>query len=94
MCANDHIFLDPKERGESRRFAARGIAMPDEDKLRPGDIIYRIGHSDKSYAEGVAGAWWMRSDTFEYLCAKSARDNPEMRADRAFRKLFRIKLVH
>jgi hypothetical protein len=90
---NDHYFFDKEERAASRRFAARGISIPEEDKLRPGETIYRIGHSDKSYEDGVAGAWWVRAETFEYLCSKSQTDDPDVRPDRAFRKLFRMKLA-
>lgn len=92
-CANDHFFLDPAERTKYERFAKQGISFPEEDKLERDTVIYRIGHSNKSYNTNISSPWWMRDSTFDYLRIKAERDNPEMRGDRAFRKLFRNKLA-
>ena len=90
---NDHLFFDPASRARTRKIAKMGMDMPEEDKLRPGEVIFRIAHSDRAYDDGVAGLWWIRKDTFDYLCIKSGQVDPDMRPDRAFRRLFRLKLA-
>jgi hypothetical protein len=92
-CENDHYFLDPVERAASRRFAATGISMPEETKLRSGQILYRMGHSTRSYSQGAGSPWWISDATFDYLRAKAQEVWPEMAADRAFRRIFRQKLA-
>lgn len=92
-CLNDHDFLDPAARSKSLAFARRGISMPDETKLRPGQILYRFAHSNKTYDEGVAGAWWMTDATFDYLRQRASEVGQHGREDRAVRSLYRQKLA-
>lgn len=91
-CLNDHHFLDPDARKTSREFAMRGIGIPDEIKLRPGQILFRLGHSTSSYDQGVAGAWWMTDATFDYI-TRTAFAASDRRPDKAVRDMMRTKLA-
>lgn len=92
-CLNDHYFLDPATRQQSLAFARRGIQFPEEIKLAAGSIIYRIAHSTGTFAESVAGSWWVSEATFSYIRQIAANASPEMRPDRAFRSAYRQKLA-
>ena len=92
-CLNDMYFLDADERAKSLAFARRGISMPEEIKLRPGQILFRFAHSTRQFHEGVAGAWWITDSTFDYLKSRALDVGSHQRADRAVRSLYRQKVA-
>lgn len=91
--ANQNLFDDPREydrhkaaaSGFSGGRARGGIAFITEDKVRPGEILYRIGHSNMPMTVNMSSPWWMREDTFEHImgCADRAGSDPQ--------QLFRMK---
>lgn len=92
-CMNDHDFLDPASRARSVAVARRGIIAPQEIKLRPGQILFRFGHSSASYDQTVGGLWWMTDATFHHVMRTAQTISPNMRPDRAVRDLYRQKLA-
>lgn len=90
---NDHYFMDPETRQQSLALARSGIQFPEETKLRAGSIVYRIAHSDRSFEDAVAGAWWMTEEAFSHVKSIASKAYPETRQDRAFRSVYRQKLA-
>lgn len=59
------------------RSARGGISFPQEVKIRPGEVLIRIGHSVNAKGapipdwENLTSPWWMTSGTFLEIAARS-----------------------
>jgi hypothetical protein len=93
MSANDRYFLNPvydsflrDAQGKLEGAARGGIqGTVEPDKLKPGETIYRIGHSTSSDDVNISSPWWMRSQTFYEIAARADRHEID------FQDLFRHK---
>lgn len=91
--ANQALFDDPKEHqrlkaiasGFSKSGIRGGIAFVIEDKVRTGETIYRIGHSNLPMTIKMSSPWWMRDAAFAHIMgsADAAGSDP--------RDLYRMK---
>jgi hypothetical protein len=91
--ANQALFDDPREHqrlkaiasGFSKSGIRGGIAFVTEDKVRAGETIYRIGHSNLPMTINMSSPWWMRDAAFAHIMgsAEAAGSDP--------RDLYRMK---
>ena len=63
MELNASFFVEP-ERSRQIRYAKQGLLSPEEDKLRPGLMLYRVGHSSLSEEENFSSPWWMDYEAY------------------------------
>nr|WP_294545194.1 hypothetical protein [uncultured Rhodopila sp.] len=90
---NQSFFDDPRERDRQLTFAGgynatgvRGGIWPiTEDKLRPGEVIFRVGHSTMPMTKNMSSPWWMRDESFYAICDASERSGTGLP------KLYRMK---
>jgi hypothetical protein len=72
---NQSLFDDPNEYGRLKAFASGhsngrirgGMSFIEEDKIRVGEVIYRVGHSNKTADENISSPWWMRDSLLYYI---------------------------
>jgi len=91
--ANQRFFDDPAEYNRQSGFAGgygtagvRGGIWPmTQDKLRPGEVIFRIGHSTLPMTRNMSSPWWMRDESFYEICGASERSQTPLP------QLFRMK---
>jgi len=84
--ANQHFFDDPEELNRQTGYAGgfdasgvRGGMWPiTQDKLRPGEIIYRVGHSTLPMTKNMSSPWWMRDESFYAICSAAERSGTEL----------------
>ena len=90
---NQKFFDDPMEYQRQMNFAGgysakgvRGGMWPlTEDKLRPGEVIFRVGHSNLPMTKNISSPWWMRDESFYAICDASERSGT------ALPSLYRMK---
>jgi hypothetical protein len=85
--ANQALFDSPKEYQRLRAIASGlsksgirgGISFITEDKVRAGEVIYRIGHSNLPMTINMSSPWWMRDSAFAYImgAAEAAGSDPQ-----------------
>jgi hypothetical protein len=83
---NQSFFDDPRERDRQLTFAGgygangvRGGIWPiTEDKLRPGEVIFRVGHSTMPMTKNMSSPWWMRDESFYAICDASERSGTDL----------------
>lgn len=79
-----------------------GIWPMTEDKLRPGEVIFRVGHSNLPMTQNMSSPWWLRDESFYAICDASERTRkslaeskkPDDRSERhrtSLGNLFRMK---
>jgi hypothetical protein len=94
MSANDRYFTNPVQyqrflkdaQGKLAGAARGGIqGTVEPDKLKPGETIYRIGHSNRPDDVNISSPWWMRSQTFYEIASRAERHEID------FQDLFRHK---
>jgi len=84
--ANQSFFDDPAEYNRQIDFAGgysesgvRGGIWPvTQDKLRPGEVIYRVGHSNMAMTKNMSSPWWMRDESFYAICNASERSGTDI----------------
>jgi hypothetical protein len=84
--ANQSFFDDPKELDRQMNFAGGygangvvgGIWPITQDKLRPGEVIYRVGHSTQPMTKNMSSPWWMRDESFYAICDASDRSGTQL----------------
>ncbi len=90
---NQSFFDDPAEYERQLTFAGgygakgvRGGIWPiTQDKLRPGEVIYRVGHSTLPMTKNMSSPWWMRDESFYAICDASERSGTSLP------QLYRVK---
>lgn len=93
QATNQHFFEDPAEYNRQIEFAGgysksgvRGGIWPvTQDKLRPGEVIYRVGHSSMPMTKNMSSPWWMRDESFYAICGASQRSGT------ALENIYRMK---
>jgi hypothetical protein len=93
QAANQALFDDPDQyqrlkaiaSGVSKSGILGGMTFVTEDKVRAGEMIYRIGHSTMPMTLNMSSPWWMRDSTFEHI--KSTTEA----VDGDLQELYRIK---
>lgn len=94
MSANDQYFTNAVQyqrflkdaQGKFWGAAKGGIqGTVEPDKLKPGEKIYRIGHSNRPDDVNFSSPWWMRSQTFYEIASRAERHEID------FQDLFRHK---
>lgn len=83
---NQFFFDDPAERNRQVDFAGgygvdgvRGGIWPmTEDKLRPGEVIFRVGHSNLPMTKNMSSSWWLRDESFYAICDASERSRTSL----------------
>jgi hypothetical protein len=93
--ANQALFDDAQEYQRLKAIASGfngekgeiigGMSFITEDKVRSGDVIYRIGHSNKERAINISSPWWMRDAAFRHIMGASEA------ADSDPQELYRMK---
>jgi len=79
--ANQSFFSNPKEysrlmliaAGHSNSGVRGGMTSITEDKIRAGERIYRVGHSNLPMTINMSSPWWMREETFLYIMGVAER---------------------
>jgi hypothetical protein len=83
---NQGFFDDTKEYNRQIGFAGgygangvRGGIWPlTQDKLRPGEVIFRVGHSTLPMTKNMSSPWWMRDESFYAICDASGRSGTSL----------------
>jgi hypothetical protein len=83
---NQSLFDDPKEYDRQMEYAGgyaaggvRGGIWPvTQDKLRPGEVIFRVGHSSLPMTKNMSSPWWMRDESFYAICDASERSGTRL----------------
>ncbi len=57
--------------GISRDRVRGGMYAVTQDKLRPGEVIYRVGHSMMPMTKNMSSPWWMRDESFYEIVGAS-----------------------
>jgi hypothetical protein len=90
---NQSFFDDPREYDRQAALAGgyndngvRGGIWPmTQDKLRPGEVIFRVGHSNLPMTRNMSSSWWMRDESYYAICDASERSGT------ALPNLYRMK---
>jgi hypothetical protein len=91
--ANQSLFNDPKEYnrlkamacGVSRNGIRGGLSFVTEDKVRAGETIFRIGHSNLPMTLNMSSPWWIREAAFDHIMETAAHAGSDPQ------ELFRMK---
>ena len=77
--ANQSLFDDPASfnrliaiaTGISDDRVRGGMYGITQDKLRPGELIFRVGHSTLPMTKNMSSPWWMRDESFYAILGAS-----------------------
>jgi hypothetical protein len=75
---NQHLFDDQTERNRlfliasgrsSDGYSRGGISFIQEDKVNPGEALYRVGQSTLPMTMNMSSPWWLRESAFLHIVA-------------------------
>jgi hypothetical protein len=65
-----------------------------EEKLNPGNILWRMGSSSLPWESNATSPWWISQATFDYFVTSAEKlAGDQHRLDRTFRRLARMRLA-